>query len=166
MESYKVLELQKYLDRRGTFARTFDRNWMNLNIAQTNLSFNPQAHTLRGLHYQKSGPEENKLVTLVSGSVFLVIVDLRRQSSKFLEPVTFFLDSPMNQSIYIPSGYATGWISTSSDTTLQYLMSARFEECTYSGLRYNDPILNIPWPSKPDVISEQDSNWPYLTITK
>lgn len=166
MDSYKVLELQKYLDSRGIFARTFDRNWMNLNIAQTNLSFNPQARTLRGLHYQKSGPEENKLVTLVSGSVFLVIVDLRRESPKFLEPITFSLDSPMNHSIYIPSGYATGWISTSNNTALQYLMSARFEECTYSGLRYDDPILNIAWPSTPQVISEQDSNWPYLPITK
>ncbi len=166
MENFKILDLRKHTDERGVFARTFDHSWLGFETVQSNISFNPKVNTLRGLHFQESGPPEHKIVTLISGSVFLVVVDLREYSPEFLKPNSLQLNSPLNQSLYIPSGYATGWISTSSDTTLQYLMSARYEDCTYSGLRFNDPVLKIQWPSKPAVISEQDSNWPYLQFEK
>jgi len=162
METFKMLDLKKNADERGVFARTFDQSWLTFETVQSNISFNPKVNTLRGLHFQESGPLEHKIVTLITGSVFLVVVDLRKFSPEYLKPNSVKLNSPLSQSLYIPSGYATGWISTSSDTTLQYLMSARYEECTYSGLRYNDPVLNIKWPSEPAVISEQDSKWPYM----
>jgi dTDP-4-dehydrorhamnose 3,5-epimerase len=164
MEYFKILDLTKHTDNRGVFARTYDQTWLTFNAIQSNISFNPAQSTLRGLHFQASGPPENKLVTLISGSVYLVVVDLRKSSPDFLKPKTVELNSPLSQSLYIPSGYATGWISTSSNTTLQYLMSARYEECTYSGIRFNDPALDIEWPCEPEVISEVDTKWPDLEL--
>ncbi len=166
METFKILELKKFSDERGVFSRTFDQKWLQFEAIQSNISFNPTINTLRGLHFQESGPQEHKLVTLISGSVFLVVVDLRKFSVDYLKPISLELDSPLSQTLYIPNGFATGWLSTSSDTTLQYLMSARYEECTYSGLRFDDPALDIHWPAKPEVISEQDLSWPNLQITK
>lgn len=162
-DSFSLIELEKHRDERGIFARTFDTQSVPFEILQSNISFNPGIHTLRGMHFQTGGPEENKLVTLISGSVFMVLVDLRPKSQKYLIPETLELDEPLGKSVLIPSGFATGWLSTTINTTLQYHMSARFEECTYSGIRYNDPKLEIKWPFKPKVISEQDLNWPSIT---
>lgn len=162
METFKILDLSQYSDKRGLFVRTFDQDWLDFQTIQCNISVNPASGTLRGLHFQKSGPAENKIVTLITGSAFLVIVDLRKSSPDYLKVNSILIDSPLSQSIYIPSGYATGWISMSNDTSLQYLMSAKFEDCSYGGIRYNDPILDIHWPTAPVVISDQDNTWPNL----
>lgn len=163
MNRFKVLETKSHSDNRGIFARTFDvanLDLPNFQVLQSNVSFNPLEGTLRGLHYQISGPPEDKLVCLLSGSVFLVLIDLRPDSPNFLQKSEIEIISPMKQSIFIPSGYATGWISTAPNVSLQYLMSARYEECQYSGYRYDDPEFSINWPTSPKVISDVDKSWP------
>ena len=166
MDTFKILNLEKYSDERGVFVRTFDHSWLNFDTQQSNISFNPTINTLRGMHFQKSGPPENKIITLITGSIFIAVVDLRQASSDFLNPKSISLDLPLTHSLYIPSGFATGWISTSENTTLQYLMSAKYEDCTYGGIRFDDPSLDIDWPSQPSVISSQDINWPKLEFEK
>ena len=151
-------------DNRGIFARTFDALLLDegFSVAQVNLSLNPLAYTLRGLHFQTSGPEEAKIISLISGSAFLVVVDIREESPTYLRQHKFELTTPLTDAIRVPSGFATGWLSTSTNTTFQYLMSARFEECQFAGLRFDDPSLSIDWPRHPLVISEQDLSWPLL----
>ena len=169
MNQFKVFQITPYSDERGKFARTFDRanlELSNFQIAQTSISANPHSSTLLGLHFQLSGPPENKLICLLSGSVFMAIVDLRKDSPAYLQKIELELSTPLTQTIYIPSGYATGWITTSPDTSLQYLMSSRFEECTYSGIRFDDKALAINWPMRPKIISQQDLSWPTLNNHK
>ncbi len=163
MENLKIYRTKTHIDSRGTFSRIFDFNNPSIpkfEIVQSNISHNPNIGTLRGMHFQQSGPPENKIVSLLSGSVFMAIIDIRPNSSTYLQLTEVNFSEPFQEAIYIPSGFATGWISTSPNTCLQYLMSARFEECTYSGFRFDDPVHEIRWPMRPIFISEQDLNWP------
>jgi dTDP-4-dehydrorhamnose 3,5-epimerase len=161
----ELLPLISHSDIRGTFTRTFDLLAppdSKFSVVQVNISVNPQPFTLRGMHFQTSGPNEEKIISLLSGSAFLVAVDLREESPSFLEQSHFELTYPLAESIHVPSRFATGWLSTSPNTVFQYLMSARFEDCKYSGLRFDDPILSIDWPAQPSVVSEKDLAWPPL----
>lgn len=167
MDDVRVFKTKTHVDSRGTFSRTFDLanpETPKFQVMQSNISYNPTKGTLRGMHFQLSGPPENKIVCLLSGSVFMAIVDIRPRSPKYMKKIELNFFSPMQEAIYIPSGYATGWISTSPETSLQYLMSARFEDCTYSGFRFDDAAHSINWPVQPVLISQQDYNWPNFVV--
>lgn len=167
MNSLKVLNTKTHIDSRGTFSRIFDSSnpeMPEFEVMQSNISYNPTKGTLRGMHFQQSGPPEDKIVCLLSGSVFMAIIDIRPSSPTFMQKIELNLVRPLEEAIYIPTGYATGWLSTSPDTSLQYLMSARFEDCTYSGFRFDDKTHAINWPVKPALISEQDRTWPKFEV--
>ncbi len=156
-----MLSNAKHIDNRGSFVRIFDSaktGEFNFFVKQTNVSINPKAGTLRGMHFQLSGPPEWKLITVLSGSIFMNVVNLTELNNGKVEFQTYELNS-IDNSILVPSGYATGWLSTADNTTLIYQMSARFEECSYSGFKYNDAKLNLRWPSAPKIISKQDLSW-------
>jgi dTDP-4-dehydrorhamnose 3,5-epimerase len=162
IDGIQEFAISTHEDSRGRFTRTFDDKFFESffgQILQVNLSENPVRHTLRGMHYQTGGPAENKVITLLSGSAFLVVLDLRFNSSTHLHQQVFDLNAPLKSSILVPAGCATGWLSLSDNTNFQYLMSARYEECTYSGIPFNDPFFNIPWPAQPHLISTQDKSW-------
>jgi dTDP-4-dehydrorhamnose 3,5-epimerase len=163
----KSEDINMYIDERGSFSRFYDiHNFPNDNfkIKQINLSVSPQMGTLRGMHFQISGPPENKYVNIISGSIFLVVVDLRPHESTFLNINQRLLSASDIKAVYIPSGCATGWLSLTKDTTLLYSMSARYEECIFGGFRFNDPNFQINWPSNPEIISKKDLSWPNYTI--
>ena len=160
MKSFSIQSLKNHVDSRGTFTRTFDARYLEFEVVQSNISSNPVKSTLRGLHFQVSGPPEEKLICVLSGSVFMVLVDLRSESPSFLQKNEIEITGALTDSVYVPSGFATGWLSTSPNTTLQYLMSARYEESSYGGIRFDDEKLRINWPSPPTLISEQDKSWP------
>jgi dTDP-4-dehydrorhamnose 3,5-epimerase len=158
-----VITHTKFVDHRGSFERLFDSTWakdFNLLPQQVNISRNTHKGTLRGLHFQLTGQPEHKLITLLSGSIYLAVVDLRKDSESYLQVNSFEVNSSDLKSIFIPFGCATGWVSLEPNTDLHYVMYSRFEENTYSGLLYSDSFFNIPWPISPSVISVQDMNWP------
>jgi len=165
----EVTTHSKFEDHRGSFERLFDSIWtkeLDLLPQQVNISRNKSKGTLRGLHFQIAGQSEHKLITLLSGSVYLAVVDLRKDSESYLQVNSFEVNSNELKSIFIPFGCATGWISLEPNTDILYVMYSRFEENSYSGLRYNDSFFNIPWPMAPNVISEQDMNWPLFDPRK
>lgn len=165
IQGLQIFEGKAFSDSRGKFARLFDAEWFpqsSFRTTQINISINPIEGTLRGMHYQISGEPENKLITLIQGSVFLVVADLRKSSSTYLKIRSQYISAEDSESILVPAGCATGWLSTSTDVQIHYVMSSRFEENTYSGFKYNDPAFDIPWPNSPVLISEQDNSWlPY-----
>jgi dTDP-4-dehydrorhamnose 3,5-epimerase len=166
MDDLSILKLPTHHDARGIFSRTYDIASQIFPVAQANISSNPIKSTLRGMHYQVAGPREDKLITLISGAVYMALIDLRKNSRNYLKVTEINIAEPLSEAIYVPSGYATGWISTSENTVLQYLMSARYEECTYSGIKYNDEHFKISWPTLPVTISEQDLKWPEFSISE
>jgi dTDP-4-dehydrorhamnose 3,5-epimerase len=163
IDGLKIYKNSAFSDSRGKFSRVFDSHWFSsigFTPMQINVSSNPYKHTLRGMHFQVDGEPENKLMTLLSGVVFLSIVDLRPKSISYLNVFTREVSSEELESIYIPAGCAAGWISLSNDVHIHYVMSSRFELNNYDGFKFDDSFFSIPWPVKPEIISDQDRNWP------
>jgi dTDP-4-dehydrorhamnose 3,5-epimerase len=163
----KTQRISTNADKRGTFTRLYDVDLIsqNFSIKQINLSDNPKRGTLRGMHFQVSGPPENKYINIVSGLVYLVIVDLRIKESTYLNVNETLFSAKEDNAIYIPAGCATGWLSLEERTTLLYSMSSRYEDCTYGGFRYNDPKFSIKWPLNPEIISDKDLSWPDMDVS-
>ena len=155
------LKIKSFADPRGKFDRLFDVKWLeeDFSIEQVNISINPFKFTLRGMHFQKSGKPEKKIMYLLSGEIFLSIVDLRKKSPTYLKNENKIVSSANEVAIHIPAGCAAGWLSLEDNVQIQYLMSSRYEQNSYSGFPYNDPRFNIPWPNEPRIISDQDRNW-------
>lgn len=156
-------KLSSFVDSRGTFTRIFDTEWMpqlEEGPKQINLSSNPKLGTLRGLHFQTDEENEHKRISLLSGSIFLAVIDLRKKSDTYKVINSLNLSFSDNLSIFVPAGCATGWITLEPNTNLHYIMHSRFEENTYSGLRFDDASFTIDWPLEPTCISSQDLAWP------
>jgi dTDP-4-dehydrorhamnose 3,5-epimerase len=96
---------------------------------------------------------------LLGGKLFLSLVDLRENSPTYMCNANRVLSQTSEVAIFIPAGCAAGWLSLEDNVTIQYFMSSSFEQNSYSGLRYDDPQFNIPWPHEPKLISDQDKNW-------
>jgi len=162
-----LIELEKNLDERGFFARSFcEKEFLYHGISfspvQANLSFNERSNTLRGMHYQESPYEEAKLVRCVWGSIFDVIIDLRDQSPTKDHWVGVELNRENRKSLYVPKGFAHGFLTLEPNTEVSYLMSDFYTAGKGRGIRWDDPFYNIQWPGKIRSISEKDKSWPLL----
>lgn len=154
-------------DKRGYFARTFCIEELSYAVpafspVQINLSFNKNAHTLRGLHFQTHPLEEAKIVQCLEGSLFDVAVDLRPDSPTFRQWVGRRLSAAKKDMLYIPVGFAHGFLTHEPNTLVQYFMSTPYVAEASSGIRYDDPKIGIEWPDQPSVIAEKDRHWPLL----
>ena len=157
--------LDSHEDIRGSLTRVWDKNSIlgNFDLIQSSIAINPKSKTMRGLHFQSIPFSENKIVQCVSGKVFDVIVDLRKESSTYKKHITIEIGPSANfGGVYIPSGCAHGYLTLEDDSTLIYFMDREYSPENSSGLFWNDPALSINWPSNPVLISERDSTWPNL----
>ncbi len=162
-----IIELDKRVDDRGFFARTwcqkeFAAHGLMTSFVQCNLSANPEAGTLRGLHYQKSPHQEAKLVQCVRGAIYDVIVDLRADSSTFRQWIAVELRPDLRRMLYVPEDFAHAYQTLEPDSEVSYMVSAFYEPSAGAGLRYDDPALSITWPRPVTRISTQDKTWPLL----
>lgn len=154
-------------DERGWFARTFCvREFADYGLetrfVQHSTSLSRRARTLRGLHFQEEPHGEVKIVSCAQGAIFDVIVDMRRSSLTRLQWTAVELSARNGRRLYIPKGFAHGFITLCDDVIVNYLISEFYEPAAARGLRYDDPVLAIEWPCQPAVISERDLAWPYL----
>ena len=165
-----VIDVERSADERGFFARSFcarefAAHDLMTEIAQTNVSFNAQRGTLRGLHYQTAPHEEAKVVRCVRGAVWDVIVDLREASTTFCEWFGTELSQDNQRALYVPEGFAHGFITLTDETELLYLMSEFYEPGAGRGVRWDDPAFGIDWPTAPVVMSERDRSYPDFSPT-
>jgi dTDP-4-dehydrorhamnose 3,5-epimerase len=156
-----LLKCEVARDERGAFHRTYDAAFLRdagvtLPAEQSNVAYNRLRHTLRGLHYQTKPSEEAKLVTCVRGSVFDVIVDVREDSSTRFQWRALRLTALSGDSLYVPEGFAHGYLTLTAHATLHYQISVPFDPKAMAGLRWDDPALDIRWPSPPALVSERD----------
>lgn len=152
-------------DERGFFARTFCREefavqGLQATFVQSSISFNVRKGTLRGMHYQKKPREENKLVRCTMGAIFDVIIDLRSDSPTFMRWVSVELSAENRKTLYIPEGFAHGFVTLADSSEVFYQMSEFFHPEYAAGVRWNDPSFAINWPVPVNVISEKDRNYP------
>ena len=162
-----LVDLDRKEDERGFFARVwcrdeFERHGLSVQLAQCNISFNCHAGTLRGLHYQVPPHAETKLVRCTQGAIFDVVVDIRRGSPTFRQWVGVELTAGNRRSLYIPEGFAHGFVTLEAETEVFYQMSTSYHAASGRGLRYDDPLLNIEWPVTIRRVNERDQNYPLL----
>jgi len=158
-----IPELHK--DERGVFRRSFcqkemEQQGINIDVKQGNISENFKKHTLRGFHYQIEPTYESKILSCVTGSLYNVILDLRKKSKTFLQSVVIEISDKKREGIHVPSGCANAFITMSNKTIVHYYMGDFFNPDTYKGIRYNDPLFKVKWPCEPEIISERDLNLP------
>lgn len=156
-----VLDLEKKEDQRGFFSRTFcvnefEANGLISHFVQGNMSHNILKNTLRGMHYQTDGAEEVKLVRCTKGALLDVILDIRKDSLTFGEYVMVELTEENGKQLYIPKGFAHGFLTLKDNTEISYLVSEYYTPAKERGIRWDDPFFNIDWPTKNPIISDKD----------
>lgn len=159
------VEADTHADERGLFARLQCPDEQAaagapFTPAQTSLSRNPTAFTLRGLHYQPAPHAETKLVRVTRGRVFDVAVDLRPDSPTFRRWTAAELSADNLAALFIPEGVAHGFLTLEPDTDVLYQISPAYRPGHEAGVRWNDPAFGIDWPAAPALLSARDASYP------
>jgi dTDP-4-dehydrorhamnose 3,5-epimerase len=162
-----VVDLQRLSDERGFFARSycaeeFAARGLGPELRQCSVSYNARKGTLRGMHYQCAPHEEHKLVRCTAGAIFDVIVDIRASSPTYRRWFGAELTADNRRSLFIPPGFAHGFVSLTDGTEVYYMISVAHAPQFGRGLRWNDLAFAIEWPLAPVVISARDAAYPLL----
>lgn len=158
-----VNQTQKYNDQRGLFYESWNSKQFNqlvsknINFVQDNISFSKKG-VLRGLHYQLSPFLQGKLIRCIKGSIFDVIVDLRSKSKTFLGWSSISLSDKNCKQLWIPYGFAHGFLTTSDEAIVNYKVNNYWNKDYERSLKWSDPDLNIKWP-----IKEFNIDFPFLS---
>lgn len=163
-----LIETEPFQDHRGKFARLFCQQELKkvLNgkvLEQINYSVTVKKGAIRGLHFQYPPMAEVKMARCIRGTVFDVIVDLRKRSPTFLKWHGETLSQDNMKMMYVPEGFAHGFQTLEDNCELLYLHTASYSPKDEGGLRYDDPMIQIEWPLDVTEVSEKDSNYPFLT---
>jgi len=156
------IELEKREDDRGFFARFFDVNeykklGLESEIVQINNSFTKDKYTLRGLHYQLPPKTEVRIVRCLGGTVLDMSLDLRPKSPTFGKWYSATLTADNRKMIYIPKGFAHGFMTLEDNTEFLYLVTEFYSPEYERVIRWNDPKFGIKWPFEPKFISKKDA---------
>lgn len=160
-----IIEPPVFGDERGYFMETFSerafaKNDMDVHFVQDNESMSGK-NVLRGLHFQAPPNAQGKLVSVVSGRVFDVAVDIRKSSPTYGQSFGIELSAENKKRLYIPPGFAHGFLTLEENTIFQYKCTDFYAPQSEGGIAWDDPDINIQWPQKADlIISEKDKNNP------
>ena len=164
-----ILKPDVFIDKRGTFIETFNKKTFkkvtgfNIDFVQDNQSVSEYG-VLRGLHFQKGEMAQAKLVRVAKGEVLDVVVDLRKESPTFGKHFSIRIDDASNLQIFIPRGFAHGFVVLSKTAVFCYKCDNYYDKTSESGIFYNDATLNIDWylPQEELIISKKDKTLPTL----
>ena len=159
-----ILDLERREDSRGFFARAFCQHEFAAHglkpvIAQANVAFNHKKGTLRGMHFQFPPSAETKLVRATRGAILDIIVDLRPESSTYLQHIAVELNEDNGRALYVPERFAHGYQVLRDKTETSYQVGEFYTPGVEGGLLYNDPRLGLQWPLPVAVISDKDQVW-------
>lgn len=160
-----LIDLDKRGDDRGFFARAFCKDefaahGLEPDFVQVNTSLSSQEGTLRGMHFQLPPAAEVKLVKCIRGELWDCIVDLRSESPTYKKWFGATLSAENRTMMYVPRGFAHGFITLTDDAEALYFVSAAYAPDRERGLRWNDPEIGIRWPREPSTMSAKDQSWP------
>ena len=161
-----VIETEPKFDERGLFVRIFckdellDATGVAFDVVQSNIAHNKKRATLRGMHYQEHPFQEAKIVRCIKGAIYDVVVDLRPGSATFCRWFAVELNPDNHKMLYVPKDFAHGYITLKDDTEIIYFVSETYRSGSEKGVRWNDPVFDIKWPLKPELISDKDMNFP------
>jgi dTDP-4-dehydrorhamnose 3,5-epimerase len=160
-----LIDLEKRGDDRGFFARffcetEFAMHGLHTRFVQINNSLTAKAGTLRGMHYQLPPAAEVKVVRCIRGALHDVILDLRPRSPTFGQSFGAELSAENRTMMYVPEGFAHGFVTLAPDTEALYLVSAVYAPAAERGIRFDDQKFEIKWPVPPTELSDKDRKWP------
>ncbi|MDG1682251.1 MAG: dTDP-4-dehydrorhamnose 3,5-epimerase [Flavobacteriaceae bacterium] len=166
LDGLVVLKPTVFKDNRGYFMESYNQKninklFGNVNFVQDNESKSSRG-VLRGLHFQKPPYTQAKLVRCLNGSVLDVVLDLRKDSKTYGMIETFLISEENKEQLFIPKGFAHGFVVISESATLSYKVDNYFNPESESGIIWNDPDLNIDWKINKNeiIVSEKDKNLP------
>ena len=169
----KVLVPKKFGDHRGFFSEVYSRKMLadvgiNSDFVQDNHSLSVEKGVLRGLHYQVAPMAQDKLVGVVHGAILDVAVDIRKNSPTFGKHVTAILSAENWHQIFVPAGFAHGFVTLERNTEVLYKVTAYYSPSHERGIRWNDPKLGINWgiDESAAVLSQRDREHPMLADAK
>lgn len=161
-----VIKPNTFSDERGSFSRIYCeeelREVSNISIKQINHSITKYKGTVRGMHFQYEPNSEVKMVKCIRGSVFDVVVDIRKDSPTFLKSYCVELNAENQRMIYIPKGFAHGFQTLEDNTELLYFHSTIYTPSNEGALNIKDPLLEIKWPLAIINLSKRDDEHPYI----
>jgi dTDP-4-dehydrorhamnose 3,5-epimerase len=157
-----LIESEVYADERGYFFESYNTNKFSkivgkeITFVQENNS-KSKKNVLRGLHYQLNPKAQGKLIKVISGDIYDVIVDIRRSSSTFLQWEGIKLSSIEKKQIWIPSGFAHGFLTLSDFAEVSYKVTEYYDPRSEAIIRYDDPKISIDWPKSSEyILSDKD----------
>ena len=163
LSGLKIVQPRIFQDERGCFWESYRRPlYEELGIAldfpQDNVSVSCKG-TIRGLHYQKG---QAKLVSVLSGAIFDVAIDIRKESPTFGQWTALELNDSCRKQFFIPDGFAHGFCVLSEQAIVQYKVSAVYDPKEEKSIRWNDPFFAIDWPVKAPILSMRDQASPFF----
>lgn len=158
-----IIEPRLFHDQRGYFYESFNENkFKELIVSDVSFKQDNQSRSvkgvLRGLHYQEAPYAQGKLVRCVRGEVFDVAVDIRKESPTYGEWVGIVLSEENNKQLWIPAGFAHGFLTLSEKADFLYKTTDYYSPAQERCIKWDDTDLNIEWPSMEYIISEKDMN--------
>ncbi|MHB1709491.1 MAG: dTDP-4-dehydrorhamnose 3,5-epimerase [Thermoplasmataceae archaeon] len=166
IKDVKIIAPKIFSDDRGLFLETYKKSEFSAHgildtFVQENVSISKK-NVLRGLHYQLNPKAQGKLVSAISGSIFDVAVDIRKQSPTFGKYVSIKLNSDDGKMFWIPPGFAHGFLSLEDNTRVAYKITGEYSHEHERGILWNDPDIGIDWPYRDVIIVDRDSRFPKL----
>ena len=145
-EGVRIFSKNYFESRIGYFVETYRDNWLEKNFIQDSVSLSKKAGTIRGLHLQKGAAAQAKLITVLDGSIQDYFVDLRLNSATFGNYGSIKISKVNNRALFLPRGFAHGFISLKPNTVMSYKMDNYFSAKDEVTISWDDPDLAIKWP--------------------
>ncbi len=165
-----LIEPKVFYDERGFFVEDykesdFAKSGITERFVQDNHSRSCRG-VLRGLHYQRRPFAQAKLVRVIKGAVWDAVVDIRQDSGTYLQWYGIELSAENRRMLFVPAGFAHGFLTISDEADLLYKCSAEYNKSLEAGFRWNDPDLGISWPEEDYIVSDKDAKLPYIRDLK
>lgn len=166
INSVMIIERNIFSDERGYFTEAFKKSdfkehGIDFDFPQDNASFSKKG-VIRGLHYQKGSNAQGKLVSVISGRIYDVAVDLRPESASYGKHVGEILSLDSGKMLWVPAGFAHGFQAL-EDSVVYYKVTTEYAPGTEGGIIWNDPDIGVKWPISDPILSLKDRSWPSLS---
>ena len=167
LQGVYVVEPQVFGDARGWFTESWSEKKLaaagiKADFVQDNHSYSAQKGTLRGLHYQLNPMCQAKMLRCTRGSIFDVAVDIRKGSPQYGQWVGVELSAENHKQLFIPRGFAHGFITLTDDVEVQYKADNYYAPECDGNIRWDDPDIGVEWPLEPVILSAKDKAAPLL----
>jgi dTDP-4-dehydrorhamnose 3,5-epimerase len=165
-----LIEPTVHGDARGWFFEVYSRArlleaGLEIDFVQDNHSYSAQAGTLRGLHFQNDPYAQTKLVRCTRGRIRDVAVDIRRGSPQFGRWVAVELSEENKRQLFVPRGFAHGFVTLCADVEVQYKVDAYYHAASDRSIRYDDSALGVDWGAAAPILSAKDQQAPLLAAS-